>query len=134
VSQLYDGALASCGLRTTQRAILNHVLRAGTPLVGELAESLVMDRGALAHSLKPLEREGLIQIIPDATDRRNRLVALTRTGRSKLAESEALWARAQSRFEAAIGAAKSVSLREALTFITSDQFLQLFEAAATSNR
>src|SRR5271169_5500895 len=111
VSQLYDDALAPCGLRTTQRAILNHVLRAGTPLIGELAESLVMDRGALAHNLKPLLRDGLIQIVSSKTDRRNRLVALTRAGHSKLAESEALWARAQSCFEATFSASKSVSLR-----------------------
>src|SRR5579871_6541159 len=49
VSQLYDEALAPCGLRTTQRAILNHIRRAGTPSIGALAEALVMDRGALTH-------------------------------------------------------------------------------------
>src|ERR1700744_324157 len=47
VSQLYDEALAPCGLRTTQRAILNNIKRAGTPSIGVLAEALVMDRGAL---------------------------------------------------------------------------------------
>jgi len=61
VSQLYDAILAPCGLRTTQRAILNHISRAGTPSVGELAADLVMDRGALAHNLKPLERDGFVR-------------------------------------------------------------------------
>src|SRR6476661_6243365 len=76
VSQLYDTILAPCGLRTTQRAILNHISRAGTPSVGELAADLVMDRGALAHNLKPLERDGYVRQDVDPRDRRNRVVSL----------------------------------------------------------
>src|ERR1700744_4295985 len=83
VSQLYDSALEPCGLRTTQRAILNHIARIGAPSLGELAEALVMDRGALTHNLKPLERDGLVEIGVDPQDRRNRLVTLTMKGRGK---------------------------------------------------
>jgi DNA-binding MarR family transcriptional regulator len=126
VSQLYDSALEPCGLRTTQRAILNHIARAGTPPIGELADALVMDRGALTHNLKPLERDGLVKISVDPNDRRNRLIALTASGRAKLAESEALWARAQQGFEAAFGVAKSSSLRKALEYLVSDQFVNAF--------
>jgi len=126
VSQLYDSALEPCGLRTTQRAILNHIARAGTPSMGDLAEALVMDRGALTHNLKPLERDGLIKISVDPQDRRNRLIALTAQGRAKLAESEVLWARAQRGFEASFGAAKSASLRKALEYLVSDNFENAF--------
>jgi DNA-binding MarR family transcriptional regulator len=126
VSQLYDAALEPCGLRSTQRAILTHVDRAGMPSLGELAEALVIDRGALTHNLKPLERDGLIKISIDAKDRRNRLIALTASGRTKLAEPKALWARAQHGFEAAFGVAKSASLRKALEYIASDAFAAAF--------
>ena len=126
VSQLYDSALEPCGLRTTQRAILNHIARAGNPPLGELAEALVMDRGALTHNLKPLERDGLVEISVDPDDRRNRLVALTAAGRAKLAESEPLWKRAQQRFEAGFGAAKSASLRKALEYLVSEDFVAAF--------
>jgi DNA-binding MarR family transcriptional regulator len=126
VSQLYDSALEPCGLRTTQRAILNHIARAGNPPLGELAEALVMDRGALTHNLKPLERDGLVDISVDPDDRRNRLVALTAAGRAKLAESEQLWKRAQQRFEAGFGAAKSASLRKALEYLVSEDFAVAF--------
>jgi DNA-binding MarR family transcriptional regulator len=122
VSQLYDAALEPCGLRNTQRAILSQIARTGTPPLGELADALVMDRGALTHNLKPLERDGLVKIEIDPQDRRNRLVALTASGRARLAESEALWQRAQHGFERAFGAAKSNSLRKALEFIVSDDF------------
>jgi DNA-binding MarR family transcriptional regulator len=126
VSQLYDSALEPCGLRTTQRAILNHIARAGTPPIGELAEALVMDRGALTHNLKPLERDGLVKVGVDPGDRRNRLISLTAAGRAKLAESELLWKRAQQGFEAAFGVAKSAALRKALEYVVSDAFVEAF--------
>jgi DNA-binding MarR family transcriptional regulator len=127
VSQLYDSALEPCGLRTTQRAILSHIARSGMPSLGELAEALVMDRGALTHNLKPLEREGLVEINVDPDDRRNRQVELTARGRKKLEESARLWKRAQDGFEAAFGAAKSAALREALAYVVSEDFVEAFK-------
>jgi DNA-binding MarR family transcriptional regulator len=126
VSQLYDSALEPCGLRATQRAILIQIARSGTPPLGELAEALVMDRGALTHNLKPLERDGLVEVRIDSQDRRNRLVALTSAGRKKLGESDALWKRAQDGFEAAFGAAKSAALRKALEYVVSEDFAVAF--------
>jgi DNA-binding MarR family transcriptional regulator len=127
VSQLYDSALEPCGLRTTQRSILIHVARAGAPpSLGELAEMLVMDRGALTHTLKPLERDGLVEIRVDSDDRRNRLVALTAAGRKKLEQSMPLWKKAQDGFEAAFGVAKSAALRQALELVVSEQFATAF--------
>jgi DNA-binding MarR family transcriptional regulator len=126
VSQLYDSALEPCGLRSTQRTILIQIARSGTPPLGELAEALVMDRGALTHNLKPLQRDGFVKISVDPQDRRNRLVALTAKGWAKLAESDALWARAQRGFETGFGTAKSASLRKALEFLVSDNFVNAF--------
>ena len=127
VSQLYDMILAPCGLRATQRAILNHIARSGNPSVGALATDLVLDRGALAHNLKPLERDGYVRQDVDPRDRRNRLISLTEEGRAKLRESELLWARAQKKFDKAYGAAASVALRDALALIASDKFIASFE-------
>jgi DNA-binding MarR family transcriptional regulator len=127
VSQLYDSALEPCGLRTTQRSILMQIARAGSPPpLGELAEALVMDRGALTHTLKPLQRDRLVEIRVDPEDRRNRLVALTATGRKKLEESQTLWTRAQQGFESAFGVAKSAALRQALEFVVSEDFVTAF--------
>ena len=127
VSQLYDSALEPCGLRTTQRSILMQIARSGSPpSLGELAEALVMDRGALTHTLKPLQRDRLIEIRIDPEDRRNRLVALTAVGRKKIEESTALWKRAQAGFETAFGVANSAALREALEFVVSEDFVAAF--------
>jgi DNA-binding MarR family transcriptional regulator len=126
ISQLYDTALAPSGLKTTQRAILAQIGRSEPTTVGELAEALVMDSGALAHTLKPLERDGLVAVAVDPGDRRNRLITLTRRGRAKLLETDVLWAKAQRGFEAALGRAESKALREVLRFLTSDDFTAAF--------
>jgi len=132
ISQLYDMALTPSGVKTTQRAILAQIGRSEPTPVGKLAEALVMDAGALAHTLKPLERDGLIAVAVDPDDRRNRLITLTRHGRQKLGETNALWANAQRGFEAAFGRAESESLREALRFLISDDFAAAFETGLSS--
>jgi DNA-binding MarR family transcriptional regulator len=100
ISQLYDAALAPSGLKTTQRAILAQIRRSEATTVGNLAEALVMDAGALAHTLKPLERDGLISIDVDPDDRRNRAAKLTPADNARLSESDRLWENAHRGFDA----------------------------------
>jgi DNA-binding MarR family transcriptional regulator len=133
MSQLYDTALAPSGLKTTQRAILAQISRSGPTTVGALADALVMDPGALAHTLKPLERDRLVAIEIDPGDRRNRLIKLTAKGRAKLAETDALWAKAQRGFEIAFGKAESEALRETLRFLVSDDFVATFASRLLSS-
>jgi DNA-binding MarR family transcriptional regulator len=129
VSQLYDAVLAPCGLRSTQRSILIHIARAGTPTMGDLAAALVLDRSALAHNLKPLERDGLVAIVVDPADKRSRLVKLTELGEAKLQQSMDLWKQAQHRFEATFGTERASALRTALAQIASTEFVQAFLTA-----
>jgi len=93
--------------------------------LARLAEALVMDSGALAHTLKPLERDSLVAVAVDPGDRRNRLITLT-GGAAKLAENRCLWAKAQRGFEAALGRAESKALREVLRLLISDDFAAAF--------
>jgi DNA-binding MarR family transcriptional regulator len=127
VSQLYDTVLAPCGLRSTQRAILLHIARAGIPTMGDLAAALVLDRSALAHNLKPLERDGLVKLIVDQNDKRSRLVQLTARGEEKLRESFDLWRKAQHCFETAFGAEQARALRASLALISSAEFAPLLQ-------
>ncbi len=129
VSQLYDAVLASCGLRSTQRSILIQIARAGAPTMGDLAAALVLDRSALAHNLKPLERDGLVAVAVDPRDKRSRLVTLTKRGEAKLGESMSLWQEAQSRFETAFRAGNAVALRRSLALIASEEFANAFREA-----
>jgi DNA-binding MarR family transcriptional regulator len=128
ISQLYDLALAPSGLKVTQRAILARIGRSEPTGVGELADGLVMDAGGLAHTLKPLVRDGFVTIAPDPQDRRNRLVRLTPAGKAKLKESEALWLTAQRGFEKELGKARSEALHEAVGLLIADDFADRFQA------
>jgi len=99
--------------------------------MGQLAASLVLDRSALGHNLRPLEREGFIVLDIDPDDGRNRLAKLTKKGESKLRETAVLWQAAQERFENKFGIARAKALREALAVIAAEEFDEVFEAPPT---
>lgn|GEM_PF-179921 len=122
LSQLYDGLLAPSGLRNTQRAILVHIARDGSPTLGQLAAALVLDRSALGLSLKPLEREGYVVVDTDPADRRGRLARLTPEGQRKIDDTAVLWMAAQERFEHQFGAGQAKSLRDTLAFIAAQDY------------
>lgn len=127
ISQMYDDALASSGLKITQRSILAQLDRGGPTSIRALAEALVMDAGGLAHTLKPLERDGLVKIDIDPRDRRGRVVGLTRAGQAKIKETEMPWEAAQQSFERAFGREKAAVLREAMGLLIEDEFAEIFD-------
>lgn len=128
ITQLYDAALAPCGLSVSQRSILLHVSRGDRPSMTELAHAMVLDRSALARNIQPLERDGYLVLMRDEADGRSRRVALTEAGRAKLAESNRLWRQAQDRFEKVYGPERAAALRMALAEIYSDQFAEAFHS------
>jgi DNA-binding MarR family transcriptional regulator len=127
ISQLYDNALLGSGLKTTQRAILAQISRSEPTSIGKLAEALVMDAGALTHTLKPLTRDGLVAIGIDPNDRRNRQITLTAAGRARLTTSDNAWEQAQHAFEKTLGKAEAKTLRDAMRLLFSEEFSASFE-------
>jgi DNA-binding MarR family transcriptional regulator len=124
LSQLYDAALAPSGLKSTQFAIFYEILRASEPpTISDLATALVMDQSTVGQNLRPLERDGLISLEHDATDRRRRHVKLTRKGRLRFAAAQPLWIGAQARFENSFGKHEAATLRATLLNIARDQSL-----------
>lgn len=125
LTQLYDDALSPYSLRSTQYAILVELERraAALPTLQELADALVMDRSALGHTLRPLERDGLIEIRQGTQDRRRRYVALTPAGDGKRTEAKPGWQAAQRQFHAAFGHDKAHALRSTLLAIANDERL-----------
>ncbi len=125
LTQLYDGALEESGLRSTQYAILTELDRSAgnPPTMRELAQTLVIDRSALGHNLRPLERDGLIALHQDEADRRRRHIVLTEAGRERLAQAKPLWHTAQSRFDSVYGKSNAAELRAALLSIAHNEKL-----------
>jgi DNA-binding MarR family transcriptional regulator len=122
VSQFYDQLLAPSGLRATQFAILSRLQRGGPMTINELAAKLVMDRTTLGRNLLPLEREGLVEIGPGATDRRRREVRLSAAGAARLAAARRGWAQAQKRFDAVFGPERATALRDLLREVVASDF------------
>lgn len=114
ITQLYDAALASTDLRVTQYSILAVLDRVGPSTLQDLAAELVMDRSTLGHNLRPLEREGLVELATDREDRRARRLDLTPEGRKKLEVARRAWRRAQDQFEDRYGAVDAKELRRLL--------------------
>jgi DNA-binding MarR family transcriptional regulator len=94
VTQVYDEALQSSGLRGTQFTLLAVLDQMQSPAVSELARVMVMDRTTLSRNLRPLEKKGWIKSLPGA-DRRIRELTLTASGRKMLARAMPLWKKAQ---------------------------------------
>jgi DNA-binding MarR family transcriptional regulator len=119
ISLIYNESLAPTGLKITQYGILSAINARGAalPTMRELAEELVMDRSTLGQNLRPLGRAGLVAILTDPADRRNRLIALTKPGLSKLNEAAEYWRTAQDRFEEVFGEPEAAELRAALLAI-----------------
>jgi DNA-binding MarR family transcriptional regulator len=113
VSQIYDGHLASEGLRTTQYSILAKLSRLGPLSINELAKSMIMDRTTLGRAVRPLERDRLLSI-GAGDDGRTRSLRLTAAGEARLKAAAAKWRAAQKEFEAAFGVGEAADLRTAL--------------------
>ena len=110
VTQLYDEALKPAGLRATQLNLLAVAAVRGPATISQLGEVLVMDRTTLTRNLRPLEREGLIEIGP-GEDRRTREVRPTAKGREALSRAFPLWKKAQERLIGALGESRWSRMR-----------------------
>jgi|SRR5580700_369552 DNA-binding MarR family transcriptional regulator len=122
VTQFYDQVLAPSGLRATQFAILGRLSRSGPMTINELAAALVMDRTTLGRNLLPLERDGLIEIGPGASDRRRREARLTAAGAARLRAARQGWTEAQTRFDEVFGEKRAAALRDLLREVVASDF------------
>ena len=131
LGQLYDDAMGETGLKGTQFSLMTQIRYDRQPALKALAETMRMDLSALGHTLKPLIRDGLVELKTDPTDRRVKRVRLTALGEEKQDALAERWRVAQSRFDAVFGVEKSTEIRQALAFISSPEFAEAFEKLGT---
>lgn len=123
LTALYDEVMAPSGLRSTQYAILRTITASSPISINELGEALVMDRSAVGHSLRPLQRDGLISLDRDSTDRRSVNVTLTAEGRRRFEEATVFWRSAQERVAEVMGSRQADQLRGRLLRLAGDDRL-----------
>jgi DNA-binding MarR family transcriptional regulator len=114
MTQFYDSCLAPYGLTVSQFSILSRLNRSGPRSINTLAREMLVDRTTLGRNLRPLEREGLLELAPDDTDKRSRCLTLTPAGIKRVTSAREGWKKAQQRFEHAYGAERAAELRSLL--------------------
>ncbi len=123
VTQFYDQLFAPVGLRATQFAILCRLDREGKLTINRLAAALVMDRTTLGRNILPLQRDGLVEVIAAASDRRRRELRLTAAGVAMQRRAGERWAIAQERFDSVFGRERALRLRDLLREVSASAFL-----------
>jgi len=103
LARRFDEALRPLNLTNGQFSLLMSLNRPEPPNMAQISSVLAMDRTTLTAALKPLERRGLIRIVPDERDRRNRRVALTDAGIALLAQAVPVWAATHDEIDRLLG-------------------------------
>ena len=80
----YNRVLSPLGLTTAQYFVLVAIKPDETPTLGELSTRIHLDNSTLTPIIDRLERDGWIERLPDANDRRTTRIALTDSGRERL--------------------------------------------------
>jgi DNA-binding MarR family transcriptional regulator len=114
ITQLYESALASSGLKATQLPILVGLGSAGDLSVSTLADALALDRTTLTRNLKVLESRGLLQTRDSEDDARVRMVSLTLEGSDVLSGALLRWEEVQAMVEERFGRERLTALYEEL--------------------
>lgn len=114
LARCFDEALRPVHLTSGQFSLLMSLNRPEPPPMGPVANLLAMDRTTLTAALKPLERRGLVEISPDPSDRRSRILRLTSDGRRLLARAAPVWQKAHAEVERQIPPGAPDQLRRTL--------------------
>ncbi len=118
LARRFDHVLRPVGLTNQQFSLLMALNRPEPPSMGPVAELLAMDRTTLTAALKPLERRGLVRIASSRTDRRTRLLALTKVGEEVLAAAVPIWRETHAAIESQLNGFAPDALRAALTAVS----------------
>ena len=90
MTQLYDAALAPVGLTVAQFSLMRTIGRLAEPNIAALAEATGLDRSTLGRNLRLLVAAGFARL-EEGSDRRTRVVGVTRKGKLVIAEALPLW-------------------------------------------
>ena len=136
LAYLYDEAAECVDLKATQVTLagtidqMTDVQTALGPTLLELAAGLAIQISALTHALRPLVRDGLITLQPDAQDKRTKRAALTEHGKTRLKQALQAWSAVNHRVEEVLGPESAGMLRALADQVASDGFLLAYRDAA----
>ncbi|MFV0798730.1 MarR family winged helix-turn-helix transcriptional regulator [Brucella sp. MAB-22] len=91
LARRFDDALRPVGLTNGQFSLMMSLNRPAPTPMKPVAELLAMDQTTLTAALKPLQRQGWVEIVINPKDRRERLLQLTPEGKAALAAAVPIW-------------------------------------------
>ncbi|MAZ86895.1 MAG: MarR family transcriptional regulator [Cellvibrionaceae bacterium] len=102
ITQIYDHNMSQHGIKVTQFSILRAVNYMGEATNGTLQEALVIDQTTLSRNLKPLIRDGYLQVM-SGEDKRQKLIRLTDNGKRLFMAARKDWNRSQQAIAKELG-------------------------------
>lgn len=109
ITNIYDEALRPTGLKVTQFSLLSALRNFGPLSVAALAKIIHTDTTSMSRALRPVMEAGWVSV-QAGSDRRSKLVALTRKGRQTLASAVPHWQEAQGRISDLLGRSEKKTL------------------------
>lgn len=95
VTQFYDSEMRRHGIRPTQGTILASLQSKDSWNMAELSDWLGMERTTLVRNLRPLQRDGFVDVVGGGRGNRVEL-AITTKGRKQIEKLMPAWKAAQS--------------------------------------
>lgn len=114
LARRFDTALRPLDLTNGQFSLMMSLNRPDPAGMSEVAALLAMDRTTLTAALKPLERRSLVDVTADETDRRSRLLKLTRDGQALLKRALPIWRRVHTELDRQLAGQDPGDVRTAL--------------------
>jgi len=119
LARRFDLAFLPLDLTNGQFSLLMALNQPRPPRIGRLARFLGMDRTSLTAALKPLQRRGLLDVLPDPEDRRGKVLRITPAGRALLARAMPIWDKTHDEVAQHMGGDDVGALRQMLDTLAS---------------
>jgi DNA-binding MarR family transcriptional regulator len=113
VTAIYDGALLSAGLKTSQFSVLVSVANRKQARPAELTKHLQLDESTLSRNVERMCARGWLRLVSDA-DRRSHLIEVTDKGQALIRKCLPAWQKAQAEVSRRLGTDSVAELRSAL--------------------
>ena len=103
VTRIYDDALRSLGIRTSQLNILVVTARLGLARPAEICDQLKIDISTVSRNVDRMRARGWIEVVDDEQDARAHQLRLSATGRQILEKAKPAWEKAQMKVKKLLG-------------------------------
>jgi DNA-binding MarR family transcriptional regulator len=126
-------ALAPLGISGRTHQVLAAAMT-GERTQTELAQLVGLDKTTMVVTMDELERSGLAQRVPSASDRRARVIVVTKAGERKVAEAQAVIERIQDEVLGTLPARQRAAFLRGLGDLVKNRFGEHVECAPLRKR